>query len=67
MTSQTGEQLIKTLIMLNITRKQGNQAMKFGQLITWETFFLKNLTQNVVENLDPDPFLIVCKLFKSDL
>ena len=33
MTSQTGEQLIKTLIMLNITRKQGNQAMKFGQLI----------------------------------
>ena len=31
--------------------------MKTGQLITWETFFLKNHWQNVVEELFPDPFL----------
>ena len=33
--------------------------MKFGQLIdlTWETFFLKNHKQNVVEKLVPDSFL----------
>ena len=30
--------------------------MKFGH-ITWETFFLKNHTQNVVEKLFPGPFL----------
>ena len=41
MTSQTGEQLIKTLIMLNITRKQGNQAMKFGQLYNMRNIFLE--------------------------
>ena len=31
--------------------------MKYGQNVTWETFFMKNHTQNVVEKLDPEPFL----------
>ena len=33
MTSQPGEQRIKTHILLNISRIKGNQKMKFGQLI----------------------------------
>ena len=31
-----------------ISRNKGNQTIKLGQLI--ETFFLKNHTQNMVEN-----------------
>ena len=45
-----------TTYTANISRSKGNQTMKFGQL-TWETFFLKNHTQNVVEKLVQDPFL----------
>ena len=42
-----------------ISRSKGNPTMVFGQLIdmTWEIFFLKNHTQNLVEKLVPDPFL----------
>ena len=61
MTSQPCYQTIIIHILPNISRNKGNQAMKFGQLIeyniTWETIFLKNHTQNVVEKLLPDPFL----------
>ena len=38
-------------ILTNISKYQ---AMKLGHL---EIFFLKNHTQNLVEKLDPDPFL----------
>ena len=31
--------------------------MKFGQLIEYNIFFLKNHAQNLVEKLVPDPFL----------
>ena len=60
MTSQPGKQTIAIYILPNISGSKGNQIMKFGQLteyITWETFFLRNHTQNVVEKLFPDPFL----------
>ena len=44
--------------MPNISWSNGNQTMKFGQLnVTWETFFLKNHPQNVMEKLVPEPFL----------
>ena len=52
MTLQTGKQIITIHILSNITRKQGNQAMKFGQSknnITGEKIFLKNHTQNLAE------------------
>ena len=40
------------------TRSEGNQTMKFGQIIgTWETFFLRNYRQNMVQKLVPDPVL----------
>ena len=43
----------------HIAPRYCNQTIKFGQLIelTWETFFLKNHSQNMVEKLVPDPFL----------
>ena len=47
-------------ILINISRSECNQVVKFGQLIwniTWETFFLRNHTQNVVEILFSDLFL----------
>ena len=31
--------------------------MKFGQKMEWETLFLKNHAQNMVEKLFLDPFL----------
>ena len=49
MTYQT-RQLITTIHMLpNISRSNGNQTKKIGQLIeyTWAIFFLKNHTQNL--------------------
>ena len=35
MTSQTGQQLIAIHILRNIPRNEGNQTMKFGQLIEY--------------------------------
>ena len=62
MTSQPGKQTIAIHILANISRSKGIQTMKFVLLTEcnmrkWETFFLKNHTQNVVEKLFPDPFL----------
>ena len=56
MTSQPGKQTIAIHLLPNISRSKDNQTKKFGQL-TWETFLLKNHTQNMVEKLFPDPFL----------
>ena len=36
MTSESGKQIIETCIFLNISRGNGNQTMKFGQLIEYE-------------------------------
>ena len=51
-------------ILPNISRSKGNQTMKLSPLkiITQETFFLKNHTQNIVEKLFPDPFSSISKL-----
>ena len=44
MTSQPGLQRIAILILTNISRSKGNQAMKFGQLIKYNmrNIFLEN-------------------------
>ena len=41
--------------------------MKFGQLIEWETYFLKNHRQNVMEKLVPDLFwkIIINRISES--
>ena len=59
MMSQLGKQTIAIHKLISISRSKGIQRVNFGQLIniTWETFFLKIYTQNVVEKLFPDPFL----------
>ena len=59
MTSQPGLQTITIHILPNILRSKGNQTMKFAQFTEyiWETFFLKNHTQNVAGGLVPDSFL----------
>ena len=43
-------------IMPNISRSKGNEIWSVNSL-TWETFFLKNHTQNMLEKLVPDPFI----------
>ena len=60
MTSQTEQQITAVHILLNISRSKGNQTMKLGGLIEYsmKIFSLKNHTQNVVEKLVPDPFII---------
>ena len=57
MKSQPCKQTIATNILSNIARSKSNQTMKFGRLITWVTFLLKNHTQKLVKKLFPDPFL----------
>ena len=44
MTSQTGQQVITTHTLFNISRSKDNQTMKFGQLIEHDlrNIFLKN-------------------------
>ena len=54
-TSQTGQQISIIHILPNMSRRKGNQTMKFSQLI--EILFLRNHTQNVVEKLIPNPFI----------
>ena len=58
MTSQPGEQ-IGIAMLPNISKSKGNQTMKFGQLIEYNTrnIFLEKYTQKYVEKLFPDPFL----------
>ena len=53
MTSQSRQQIITIHIFSNISRSKDNQTMKFGQLIEYKmrNFFLKNHTQNKVEQL----------------
>ena len=45
-------------ILANISKRKGNQTIKFGQLIEYNmTLFLKNHAKNVEEKLLSDPFL----------
>ena len=44
MTLQTGQQIITAYVLPNISRIEGNQTMKFGQLIAYKIrkiFFLE--------------------------
>ena len=59
MTSQPGNLTISIQILRSISKHKGNLTMKFSSWwnITWETFFLKNNAQNILEKLFPRPFL----------
>ena len=61
MTSQPGKQAIAMHILPNISRRQGNQTMKFGQLIVYnmKNIFLENLTkrENLIKKTVPRTFL----------
>ena len=64
MTSQTGKQIITIHILLNISRRKGNQSMKFDQLIEYNVrnIFLQKSSENKVGRLDLDFFLFFKKL-----
>ena len=59
MTPQPGLQTIAIHIFTNISRSEGNQLMKFAQLIEYNkrNIFLKKSYTTVVEKLFPEPFL----------
>ena len=59
MTSQPGLQTIAMHILPNISQSEGNQTIKFGQLmnITREIFSYKNYAENVAGRLVPDLFI----------
>ena len=60
MTSQPGKQAIAMHILPNISRRQGNRTMKFGQLIVYnmKNIFLENLTkrENLIKKTVPRHF-----------
>ena len=58
MTSKTGKQLTAIHILPNISRSEGNQAMKFGQLIecNMRNIFLKKSYTKYSEKTSPRPF-----------
>ena len=59
----SGSQAIVIPILPNILRSQGNQKIKFGQLIdiTREIFFFENHVENEAGRLVPDLFLFLKK------
>ena len=57
-TSSTEKQIIAIDIFLNISRNEGNQTMKFSQLIKYNMrniFLEKSCGGDVVEKLVPEP------------
>ena len=61
MTSQPGKQTISIHILPNISRSKGNEIWSVKRIQHEKSYikiFLKNHTQNVVEKLFPDPFLL---------
>ena len=64
MTSQPGKQIIAIHILPNISRRKGNEAMKFGKLLEYNMrniFLEKPYTQCGEENF-PRPFSKKSKL-----
>ena len=64
MTSQPGKQTIAMPIFPNISRRKGNQTMKFGQLIEYNLtniFLEKSYTKCAVETI-PRPLSKILKL-----
>ena len=59
MTSQPGSQTIAIHILIKISRKISNQAMKFGHLIEYnmKNIFLEKFYVKCGAEAIPDPFL----------
>ena len=56
--SHPGQQTIAIHILFNISRSKGNQPMKFGQLIEYNTIILlRNHTKKLMEIFFPDHYL----------
>ena len=53
MTSQLGKQTIAIHMLPNISRRNGHQTMKLGQLTKYD---MTNHRQNVMEKVVQDPF-----------
>ena len=66
LTSKTGKQIITIHVLLNITRREGNQTMKFGQLIEYNTgkFFSKKSNTKCGREHNPKP---LCKKLKFSI
>ena len=65
MTSQSGKQTIAIHILSNISKRKGNQTIKFGQLIEYNmrsSFLEKSYTKCVGETI-PRPFSKKSKLY----
>ena len=60
MTSQTGLQTITIHILFNISQSEGNQTMKFGQLIEHDktNIFLQKLCRKSVRETSSRPLFI---------
>ena len=63
-TSQSEKETIEMHVLPSISRNKGNQTIKFGQLIGYNTsnIFLEKSTQILVANLFPDLFQRKSKL-----
>ena len=58
MTSQSGQKIVAILILLNISRINGNQAIKFDRFKEYNViFFCKNHTENEAKRLVSDLFV----------
>ena len=59
MMSKSGKQTIAIHLLHSISRSKDNQKINFSQLTedNMRTIFLENHSQNMVEELFPDPFL----------
>ena len=57
--TQLGKQAIAIHILPVISRSKGNQTIKFGKPIEYNTsnFLLQKSNKNVLEKLLPEPFL----------
>ena len=64
MTSQPGSQIIATHILAHISRSKGNQTMKFGQLIEYNTrnIFVEKLYTKCPGETIPRPLSKISKL-----
>ena len=64
MTLQPGQQTIAIHILVNISRRKGNQTMKFGQLIQYKmrTIFLEKSFSRFAGETIPRPFSKKSKL-----
>ena len=65
MASQSGQQILTTLILPNISISKVNQAIKFGYLIKCSeiNIFFKNHAENEVRRLVLELFLFFKKLY----